>query len=81
MPPIDTTQLNFTLDSDAHSLTFDISINGTYYVQVAAYNRQGIGPFSAKKQLKVRYFVDKMTLIFKIMNIINLKYESQIWRW
>ena len=46
-------QLNFTLDSDTHTLTFDISINVTYHVQVAAYNRQGIGPFSEKKTLKV----------------------------
>ena len=46
-------QLNFTLDSDTHTLTFDISINTTYHVQIAAYNRQGIGPFSAIAKLKV----------------------------
>ena len=67
MPSFDTTQLNFTLDSDAHSLTFDISINGTYYVQVAAYNRQGMGPFSAKKKLKVKYLKDKISLILRII--------------
>ena len=66
IPSIDATQLNFTLDSDSHSLTFDISINGTYYVQVAAYNRQGIGPFSAKKKLKVRNYLRKMALLFNI---------------
>ena len=53
IPSSDTFQLNFTLDSDVRSLTFDISLNVTYHVQVAAYNRQGIGPFSAKKKLKV----------------------------
>ena len=47
-------QLNFTLDSETHTLTFDITMNATYHVQVAAYNRQGIGPFNAKKTLKVR---------------------------
>ena len=55
-PPLSleaSSQLNFTLDSDTHTLTFDISINATYHVQVAAYNRQGIGPFSEKKTLKV----------------------------
>ena len=46
-------QLNFTLDSDTHTLTFDISINTTYHVQIAAYNRQGIGPFSTMAKLKV----------------------------
>ena len=55
-PPLSleaSSQLNFTLDSDTHTLIFDISINATYHVQVAAYNRQGIGPFSEKKTLKV----------------------------
>ena len=56
-PPLSleaSSQLNFTLDSDTHTLTFDISINATYHVQVAAYNRQGIGPFSEQKTLKVK---------------------------
>ena len=59
MPSIEaSSQLNFTLDSDTHTLTFDISINATYYIQVAAYNRQGIGPFSERKIFKVKRFVE-----------------------
>ena len=54
-PSFENPQLNFTLNSDAHSLTFDISMNVTYAVQVAAYNRQGMGPFSTKKELKVKF--------------------------
>ena len=56
-------QLNFTLDSDTHTLTFDISINATYHIQVAAYNRQGIGPFSEKKTFKVHLFFRQKDLI------------------
>ena len=61
-------QLNFTLDSDTHTLTFDISINATYHVQVAAYNRQGIGPFSERKTLKVITY----RIFFKIRHVLKI---------
>ena len=71
-------QLNFTLDSDTHTLTFDISINTTYHVQIAAYNRQGIGPFSAIAKLKVwtifeeifEYGLFFIIIIWSFQNII-----------
>ena len=71
-PPLSleaSSQLNFTLDSDTHTLTFDISINATYHVQVAAYNRQGIGPFSEKKTLKVK-------AISKLNNVANTRLKK-----
>ena len=70
-------QLNFTLDSDTHTLTFDISINTTYHVQIAAYNRQGIGPFSAMAKLKVCMNIEKIfdNDLYNIYHMIILKHN------
>ncbi len=45
---------NFTLDQDVTSLQLDnLTSDLTYYVRIAAYNRQGMGPFSKPLPLKV----------------------------
>ena len=45
---------NFTLDSKVTSLQLDnLTWNEIYWVKIAAYNRQGMGPFSKALDIKV----------------------------
>lgn len=50
----DSEHLNFTLDSEKRSLSLsNLSMETNYSFQVAAYNRQGIGPFSSPLKLQL----------------------------
>ena len=45
---------NFTLDSDVSSLQLDnLTSEEIYWVKIAAYNRQGMGPFSKGVEIKL----------------------------
>ena len=44
---------NFTLDSEVTSLQLDNLTTDIYWVKIAAYNRQGMGPFSKAMEIKV----------------------------
>ena len=45
---------NFTLDSEVTSLQLNnLTSDEVYWVKIAAYNRQGMGPFSKRVEIKV----------------------------
>ncbi len=54
---------NFTLEPEVTSLVlYNLSSTSKYIFRVAAYNRQGIGPFSASQAMKIDRLLTTTTL-------------------